>query len=414
MAIDVQILVDERAKLVEDAREAMDTITGDTPEGEAKEIEDRFDAMMVDADKLRDRIERELRLKRAEDSMAERIDFKSEVSGQSREEARQVEINEDQTFDKWLRFGPQGLNIEERQMMYRLAPEQRAQSVGSNTSGGFLVPEGFRNELEEAMLRFGGVRSVATVFPTSTGNALPMPTVNDTDNTGELVSENSTTAKQDVAFGQVTLNAYKFSSKTVLVSWELMQDSAFNLSTYLAGALATRLARVQNAYFTTGTGTGEPNGIVTAATAGNTAAATNAIVASEIVDLIHTVDPDYRVMSRFMFNDSYLKELRKLTISSTDARPLWMPGYVAGEPDTILGYPYVINQQMASGLTTGTIAMVFGDLSKYMIRDVRGVELVRLDELYAANFQTGFVSWDRADGDLLDAGTNPVKTYELN
>jgi HK97 family phage major capsid protein len=114
-----------------------------------------------------------------------------------------------------------------------------------------------------------------------------------------------------------------------------------------------------------------------------------------------------------MLNDAYLKEIAKFTVGTGDVRPVWIPSTREGEPDRILGYPYVVNQSMASGLTTGTIGVVFGDLSKYVIRNVRDMFLVRLDELYATQGQVGFVAFSRQDGDLLDAGTNPVKYLAL-
>src|SRR5207253_3242363 len=122
------------------------------------------------------------------------------------------------------------------------------------TAGGYLIPTGFSGQLEESMKAYGGVENVADTFNTDTGNPLPWPTFDDTSNTGELLGINTAVNPQDVAYGLVTFNAYKFSSKYVLVPVELMQDSAFDLDAHLASVLGTRLGRVHNTYQTTGTG----------------------------------------------------------------------------------------------------------------------------------------------------------------
>jgi HK97 family phage major capsid protein len=109
-----------------------------------------------------------------------------------------------------------------------------------------------------------------------------------------------------------------------------------------------------------------------------------------------------------------LKALKKIKIpqysGDTAGVPLWQPGLVAGQPDTILGYPFVINQAMAA-MAASAKSIIFGDLSKYLIRDVRDVQLIRLDERFAEYHQVGFLAFSRHDGDLLDAGTDPVKHY---
>ena len=115
-----------------------------------------------------------------------------------------------------------------------------------------------------------------------------------------------------------------------------------------------------------------------------------------------------------MFADSTLKALKKIKIpqfsGDTNGMPLWQPGLVQGQPDRILGYPFVINQDVAA-MAASAKAIVFGDLSKYLIRDVRDVTLLRLDERYAENHQVAFLAFSRHDGDLLDAGTDPVKLF---
>lgn len=315
-------------------------------------------------------------------------------------------------FGSYLRLGMADMSDEQRSLIranfVREENEERAQSVGTTSAGGYLVPTGFRADLMEALKAFGGVRgeSGATVLTTDSGNALPIPTVNETSIVGELVAENTAVSAQDITFSNVTLNAYKYSSKSVLVSFELLNDSAIPLESYINGALATRLARIQNTHFTTGTGSGQPQGVVTAASAGKTAASATAVTYLEILDLIHSVDRAHRTKGKFMFNDAVLKALKQL--QDSQGRPLWLPGVAAGEQDMFLGFPYVINQDMAT-ISTGAKTMLFGDFSYYTIRDVMDVTLYRIVDKYIEQGSVGFLAYMRSDAKLVNPGSNPIK-----
>jgi HK97 family phage major capsid protein len=175
--------------------------------------------------------------------------------------------------------------------------------------------------------------------------------------------------------------------------------------------LGNRIGRIQNDHFTTGDGSGKPKGVVNASASGVTSVA-DPPTYDNFVDLVHSVDPAYRSNGKFMMNDATLKTIKKIKVlqysGDTTGVPLWSPSLVAGQPDMILGYPFVINQSMASPGSTAK-KVLFGDFSKYLVRDVRDVTLLRLDERFAELGQVAFLAFARSDGDLLDAGTNPVK-----
>jgi HK97 family phage major capsid protein len=295
----------------------------------------------------------------------------------------------------------------------RQPEESRAQSIGTPSGGGYLVPQGFYNAIQTARKLYGGMRMGPTFkIQTETGNPLPIPTADDTGNVGAILAENTQITTQDVAFGSVTLNGYTYTSKLILVSWQLMQDSAFDLETFLSARMGERIGRAENAHFTTGDGTGKPTGILTSTTLGVTAAATSAVTYDELIDMEHSVDPVYRVMPgvAWMFNDTTLKAFRKL--KDGDDRPIWLPAatgtLAAGVPDLLLNHPYIINQDMPA-MTTGLKPVTFGDMSNYWIRDVREITIIRLDERYADYLQSGFFAFSRVDGKLIDAGAHPVK-----
>jgi HK97 family phage major capsid protein len=294
--------------------------------------------------------------------------------------------------------------------------EERALSTlnsGSPVDGYYTIQDEPMRSLEVALLAFGGMRAKSSVIRTGTGAALRIPTTNDSSNKGELLAENTQVNQKDVAFNQLTLDAFKFSSKAVLVSSELLQDSSVDIASMLGRLLGERIGRIINDYYTTGTGSGEPKGLLAATTASGVQFAAQTPTVAEMISIEHSVDPEYRVNAAWMFSDSMLAEIKKITDAST-GRPIWMPNVIGGQPDTILGYPFVINQSMAVAAGSGAgKSVAFGDLSKYLIRDVRDLTLKRLDERYAEYDQVGFLAWYRGDGDLLDAGTHPVK-HALN
>ena len=360
--------------------------------------------------KLRyERLERQFDLNAESRERIEQEHEEQTGSVEGADERQESADNYDVAFRNWAIHGMADLSAEHRTLMQQHY-DTRAQSVGTDSAGGYTVPEGFQAELDQAMLAFGGMRAVARILPTASGNDIPWPTSNDTSNEGEIIAENAAHNAQDVTFGQAMLNAYMYSSKIVRVSEQLLQDSFLNLNTLLPQLLGERIARITNRHFTVGTGTAQPNGAVTASTVGPTAAAAAALAYGDLVNLEHSVDPAYRPNGRFMFHDDSLKLCKKL--QDDNKNPIWLTGVATREPDTILGYQYTVNQHMAKP-TTGQKAMLFGDFQKYIIRDVAGARVLRLVERYAEYLQVGFLGFSRHDGELIDAGTNPIKHLKM-
>jgi HK97 family phage major capsid protein len=325
-------------------------------------------------------------------------------------------------FAKWLRSGMSGLAPDEQQLMQSrfVGDINNAQTV-TGSGGGYLIPQGFSDKLEEALKFFGGIIGEVDTFDTDTGAPLPWPTVNDTTNRGRMLAINTQLTETDLVFGQVTFNAFTGTSDSVLVPIQLIQDSYFDMDSFLARALGTRLGRLMNQQCTVGVGTTAPMGIQTAAVAaGNTiqgaTGSSTSITYPSLVDLMHLVDPAYRARpsAKFMFHDNTLKVLRKLV--DTAGRPLWQPGLTAGfgqpYPETILDKPYVINNDMPV-MAANAYALLFGDLSLYKLRRVAGgITILRLVERYADYLQVGFLGFCRFDGNLIDAGTHPIGVFQ--
>ncbi|MGL4477380.1 MAG: phage major capsid protein [Aeromonas veronii] len=311
-------------------------------------------------------------------------------------------------YAKWLRGGDKALTAED------WADIRATMSTTTGSEGGYSVQSEVASQLIEALKAYGGMRDVATLIRTDMGNPLSFPTTDGTAETGEWIAENVTATAADPTFGTVAVNAFKASSKIVAVPFELLQDSQVDIEAFVNGRLADRLGRITNTGYTVGTGTAQPFGVVTRAASGKvgTTGQTTTIIYDDLVDLIHSVDPAYRASGRvrFMMNDASLKVIRKLKDSSN--RPIFIPGYELNNsmPDTLLGYEITINQDMPV-MAANAKSVLFGDFSKYIVRDVMAGTLFRFtDSAYAKLGQVGFLMWMRTGGNLVDTGA--VKYYQ--
>ena len=285
----------------------------------------------------------------------------------------------------------------------------RAMSGATGGAGGTFISETMQNAFELNRLAFGSVAQVAHTIRTTSGETLVFPTADDTGNTGRQLGENAAvTTTANPSTNSLRLGAYEFTSDAALVPYSLLEDSQFDVAGMLGQMLGERTGRILNTKETTGTGAATIQGIVTASTVGATAAAT-AFTADKVLELIHSVDPAYRIGPGvgFMMNDAIVKAVRVL--KSADTTYHWQPGMQDGIPDRIFGYPFTVNQDMASVMANLAISMLFGDLSMYKIRTVNQIRMYRLVERYRDNDQDGFVAFTREDGGLLNAGTQPVK-----
>lgn len=415
-------LREERARKVAEARAIFDK------SGRTAEDDKKFDAIMVEADALKVQIDRCERIDSAEtETRATGAPPAGGITdptktGPANEEKRQKEYRE--VWNRFMKFdGPaehgfRGINAADRKLMQ----EFRDMGTGGGnalqgTGGGYFVPVGFVDSVEDAMKWYGDMLRSSKIIPTATGQPLPFPTDNDTGTVGELVGEAVQVSTADLTLSNLTLNAYKYSTKMVKVSIELLQDSAFDLESYLKDKFAERLGRILNTHFTTGTGTNQPKGLIVAATAGPTAVgssgndggsgtAANSIGSDDLIELEHSVDKAYRKGSSFMANDSTIKFVKKL--KDKYGRPLWLPGLAVNAEDSILGYPYFTNNDMAAIATTAK-TVTFGRHDKYLIRKVKDLTVMKLVERFADFGQVAFIGFARYDGNLLDAGTHPVK-----
>jgi HK97 family phage major capsid protein len=405
---------DRQAVIVTEARERLDLIGAATDEARAKELETQHDAAMAEHDRLDAQIVREERQAKLEARAEEQRKKQrptppdSEARGEGDGEGDKVEYRD--VFYKLLQRGGSldELTGEERTILRTgvvAGAEKRAQTAGTTTAGGYTVPTELSNIIIRSMKMWGPMydEDIASVFNTTAGNPIKLPTVDDTAVTAIAHTEGvalTDDGSKDVTFGQKSLDAYAFDTEFVRFSMELAQDSIFNMETLLGELLGERLGRIANLQLTTGSGTSAPNGIVTAASAGKTAASATAVTYDEIIDLVHSVDPAYRQSPkvRFMFNDLTLAAIRKL--KDGDGRYIWTMGDVTvGVPGNILGYRYSINQAVPA-MTTGLRSMLFGDFGKYYVRKVGAPAIGVLRERFWPDL--GIAGLIRFDGELGD------------
>ena len=417
------------------ATDSLEEIRSNTDDARRGELEQRHDAIMAEFDQLQAGIAREERTARTLQNFDERAEQRQR---EEREGRRPVASGEQRGADEddgrptyrsaWRAYmanqgnlamlsGEQRAVLQSGYQSVQADGEQRALTAGTTTAGGYTVPTELMPRLIEQMAAYGPMLDANWTFElvTETGVTMTMPTINETAKGSDVAasSEGVTLTDDggvDPVFGQKSLEAYAYNTEWIRVSLELATDSSLAMESLIIRLLANRLARKGNTLLTTGDGTGDPNGILTAASSGKTAALTNAVTWDELLDLEHSVDQAYRELpsAGYMFRDATLLALRKL--KGGDGQYLWQAGNIqAGVPNLINGKPYRVNPDMPA-MATGVEAIVFGDMKSYMVRKVGSPLIAAIQD---KDFWPGFgvAGYWRIDGELVD--TAAVKTLTM-
>jgi len=404
-------LREERARLWEEMKgilEGSDDLSGDAL-SRFEERDQRVDELNREIDAVKRARELEDHFAQPQDEPTPRTVDPENADPKARDEQYR------QAFWSYLVRGMPGMSGEDQRTLLvgrqDLPDEVRALGIATGGAGGFLVPEGFRNQLIEVQKWFSNLRDVATVIATNTGAPLPWPTNDDTANKGAILAENVADTELDMTFGQAQVGAHMYTSKIVRVSLQFLQDTTLaDGEGIVARKLGERLGRIQNEHFTTGTGTNQPEGIQTNAVVGKQGAAgqTTTVTYDDLVDVEYSVNRAYRRNARWMMSDNGIKVVRKL--KDGDGRPLWEPSVQVGEVTTLLGYPVEANSDLPNP-AANVKSILFGDFREaYVIRDVLGVQLMRLSERYAEFLQVAFLAFQRTDAKLQNAAA--VRAYQ--
>ena len=398
----------ERYKIVTDAQTLISAADCD-----AEKLA-QFDTMMAKGDALMEQISRIERADASASSMKEVVLQNAEHSAHSVAQVEDELVREKRIMAGILKGGMAALKPADREIAQRrmFDAQNTALSTAVTTAGGYTIAPLFFNELQVAMKAQGGMRQAARVITTATGANLPFPLMDDRSNVATIIAENTQIVEDtELTFGQTSLGGWTYKSGVMLISLQLLNDSAFDFDSVIKDAIAGRFVRGQNAHFTTGSGTGQPRGVVTAATQGKVGVTskTTSVIYGDLVDLMYSVDPVYRVGGAWMMHDSSLRVIRKITDSQN--RPLWQPGLIEGVPDTLLGSPIVTNQDMPV-MAANAKSILYGNFNNYIIRDIStSMQMMVLRERYADYLQVGYICFTRSDGNLVSAA-NPIMYFQ--
>lgn len=395
---------------------ALNKLVKDHPKDQewGNEHQSKYDGLVKEIDNLDGELDRHQKLLDLEAKSKQGIQDRADELRISLDEAENQINQEKVAYNAWMRGGMSALNEEQRSAIQaRMNSPKNAMSTSTGSEGGYLTANELAPGISEALLAYGGMREMATVVPTETGSTIPWPTANATAEQGEWLSENETAGDEDTGFGVRNIETHMVSSKVIAVPFQLLQDTQFDLEGYLNNAIGNRIGRTTEDAFINGDGTGKPHGILADIEAGKVGVSgqTATITYDDLVDLEHSVDPAYRRSGKcgFMMRDSSIKVIKKL--KDGQGRPLWLPGIESGDPNLILGRAYATNQHIPA-MSANAKSVLFGDFSKYIVRDVSQMLFFRFtDSAYSRKGQVGFLAFMRSGGRFVDVG-GAIKYYQ--
>ena len=291
-------------------------------------------------------------------------------------------------------------NVYKKSMMKALRTNFRDISnelkVGTDESGGYLVPEEMEVDIVNGLEDENIVRKLATKVQTS---GLHKINIAATKPAALWVEEGGQLTFGDGTFDQVSLDAHKL-HVGIKVTEELLYDAAFNLEKYITEEFTRALANAEEDAFLNGDGVNKPTGIFDSKKGGELGGTTKAqtITADELIDLVYSLDRPYRKKAAFILNDATVAQIRKL--KDVNGAYIWQPSLKDGEPDRLLGYP-AYTSAFAPKAEKGKLAVAFGDFSYYKIGDRGNRSFQDLKELFAGNGMVGFLGKERVDGILV-------------
>jgi len=275
-------------------------------------------------------------------------------------------------------------------------PINNVLSTSPDTDGGYLVPVEFERQIVMGLEEANVVRRIGKVITTSAERKIPIAA---TQSIAKWTAENAAITESSPTFTQKTIDAFKLTN-LIKVSVELLQDSMFDLESYIAAEFARAFGVAEEEAFCIGTGTGQPSGIFTATggDVGVTAGSATAISTDNLIDLVYALKSPYRRNAAFLMRDITVSAIRKL--KDSNGQYLWQPSVQAGEPDRLLGYPLHTSPYVPVA-AANALPVAFGDFSNYWIADRMGRTVQRLIELYAGNGQIGFIATQRVDAKVI-------------
>ena len=374
--------VEARAKAWEEAKSLLDAAAADKRDLSAEENQ-KYGRIMEDLDARAATIESIKAVADREERAAEAM---RGLEAQARPEASVRAYDEADMIRALARGEMRSATFEKRDI--------------TKSSTGAPVPTSFYNQIVELARLVGPMLETSTVLNTAGGEALQIPSQT-TYSTGTVSSEAAAIGESDATFNSfVTLNAYKYSFLTQ-ISREMIEDAGVDILGFLASQTGNALGYAVNSALTTGTGTTQPTGIVTAAGSGVTGGTgvSGAFTADKLIDLAYSVDTAGRRLpgTGWQMNATSIAAVRKLKDSA--GQYLFSPSLSADARDLLLGYPIYENPAIASPATSAK-SVIFGHLPSYFVRTVGGIRLDRSDDFAFQNDLVTFRATFRVDGAL--------------
>ncbi len=382
MNLNEQLL--ERKSIIAQQREMNDKALAEKRDFTAEE-QAKYDRMEADANAIKARVDRQVRLDEADKDNAHATEpVRAAIDGGNKVIEARATPEYKNAFVAMARHGESSLPLNIKATLQKAV----------DTQGGYLVPIEFETKIVLKLYDANIMRQLGTVIRTTSQVNIPMegnlPTFGWIDELGAYPATDATVA-------QNILSAYKLGG-IVTASEELLDDAFLDVGDYIAGRSSLSAGFSEEAAYIAGDGNKKPTGWLTTVTQTSTTAANNAVVSADIFGLMYGVQRPYRKNGSFIFADTVMLSLRKER--ATTGQYIWQPSLIAGAPDTLLGKP-VYTSDFLAALAPGSVSGAFGDFSYYQIVDRIGWSMQRLNELYAANGQIGFRMWERTDGKLL-------------
>jgi len=383
----VKELLEKRANIWEQAKALIDRAEAENRDLSAEE-EQQYQRMMAEMEELAKRAKRLEEAKRLEQELEQRANEPIRASREPQKEKRDVIMA---AFRDYLTRGI-------------ITQELRDLATTTGAEGGYLVaPQEFAQDLIKAVDNVTFVRKLARVWPLTTSDTLGVVSIDTDLSDADWTSEvGNITADTSLAFGSRTLKP-EMLSKLVKVSMKLLKVSAIPAEQIVRDRLAYKFGVTLENALLNGDGSSKPLGVFVAdnngvpttrdVTDGNT---TTAISADSIIAAKYALKEGYRRNAAWIFHRDILKEVAK--IKDNDGQYLWRPGLVAGQPDTLSGLPVYESEYAPNTMSAGAYVGILGDFSYYWIAELQDIEIQRLNELFAANSQVGFIGRMYADG----------------
>jgi len=317
-------------------------------------------------------------------------------------------------FYNYIRTGkgkiPEHLN-KDAEITVRGKTYKAALQEGTTTEGGYLVPAGELGRIIEQRDEASLVARLGVTPFTTDRDVFNIPTEATAMTKFTIVAEEGaiSDAENEPVFGQAAVTLYAF-EKTVLVSWQLLEDYNSGLEAYLDRGLGRAWAMTENYYSQIGSGSSQPQGVFVGGTAGLTLDSASAIGAAEVPELLGKLQVPYRNGAVVIMNRTTAAYLAGLTGNQFQFRqPMANIIKVNGE-DLGIGYP-VIPTEDAAVIAASAKSMLFGNFEFYGWVRNRSLRVQRLVELYAGTGQIGILATFRAGGKVLQAEAFQYATH---